>query len=45
MNAMDNASKNAQDLIDNFTLVMNKLRQAQITRELTEIVGTSEALK
>ncbi len=45
MNAMDNASKNAQDLIENFTLVMNKMRQAQITRELTEIVGTSEALK
>ncbi len=45
MNAMDNASKNAQELIESFTLTMNKMRQGIITRELTEIVGTSEALK
>ncbi len=45
MTAMDNASKNAQDLIDNLTLIMNNVRQAGITKELSEIVGASEALK
>lgn len=45
MTSMDNASKNAQDLIDNLTLIMNNVRQAGITKELSEIVGASEALK
>lgn len=45
MNAMDSASRNAAELIEHFTLSMNTLRQSLITRELAEIVGTSEALK
>jgi F-type H+-transporting ATPase subunit gamma len=45
MSTMDNASKNAQDLIEELTLLMNNVRQATITRELTEIVGAGEALK
>jgi len=45
MTAMDNASRNAQDLIDSLTLFMNKIRQANITRELIEIVGAGEAIK
>ena len=38
-NAMDNADKNAEDLIDKLTLEYNKARQAAITQEITEIVG------
>lgn len=45
MTAMDNASKNAKDLIYNLTLVYNKARQAAITQEIMEIVGGAEALK
>lgn len=45
MAAMDNASKNCNDLIDNLTLVYNKARQAAITAELMDIVGGAEALK
>lgn len=45
MNAMDNATKNSKELIDNLTLVMNRARQAQITTELTEIVSGAESLK
>jgi F-type H+-transporting ATPase subunit gamma len=45
MTAMDNASKNAHDLIQQVTLNMNKVRQAGITRELAEIVGASEVLR
>ncbi len=44
MTAMDNASKNAKDLIYNLTLVYNKARQAAITQEIMEIVGGAEAL-
>jgi len=44
MTAMRSASDNAGDLIQDLTLVMNKLRQAQITKELMEIVGGAEAL-
>ena len=44
MTAMDNATKNAKDLIESLTLVMNKARQAAITDELLDIVGGSEAL-
>jgi len=45
MTAMDNATKNASELIDLNTLRRNRARQAEITIELTEIVGGAEALK
>ncbi len=43
--AMTNATDNAGKLIDDLTLVMNKTRQAAITKEILEIVGGAEALK
>jgi F-type H+-transporting ATPase subunit gamma len=45
MIAMKNATDNAQGLLSSLTLQRNKIRQATITRELSEIVGTAEALK
>ena len=45
MTAMENATNNAVDMISRLTLDMNRARQAGITRELLEIVSTSEALK
>lgn len=45
MTAMSNATENAGDMIDRLTLVLNRARQAAITTEIAEIVGTSEALK
>jgi F-type H+-transporting ATPase subunit gamma len=45
MTAMDNATNNAVDMISRLTLDMNRARQSGITRELLEIVSTSEALK
>jgi F-type H+-transporting ATPase subunit gamma len=45
MMAMDNATKNAQELIDNLLLVLNKIRQAGITRELVEIMTAVHARK
>lgn len=45
MMAMENASKNAKEMIERFTLLFNKTRQAVITKELTEIVGGKEALE
>jgi len=45
MTAMDNATKNAEDLIKSLTLQYNKARQAAITKEILEVVGGSEALK
>ncbi len=45
MNAMRNATDNATELIDSLTLVRNKVRQANITRELLDIVGGAEAIK
>jgi len=45
MTAMDNASANCKDMITSLTLVMNKARQAAITRELMDIIGGAEALK
>jgi F-type H+-transporting ATPase subunit gamma len=45
MSAMENATNNAVDMINRLTLDMNRARQASITRELLEIVSTSEALK
>jgi F-type H+-transporting ATPase subunit gamma len=45
MTAMDNAQSNCQEMITQLTLVMNKARQAAITKELMDIVGGAEALK
>jgi len=45
MTAMGNATDNAKELIDNLTMVMNKVRQAAITDEILDIVGGAEALK
>lgn len=45
MAAMDNATRNAGDLIDSLTLVYNKARQAAITTEILDIVNGAEALK
>jgi len=45
MTAMENATRNADDMIDNLTLQFNKARQAAITTELMDIVGGVEALK
>jgi len=44
MVAMKNASDNAKDLIDDYTLELNTARQAAITQELAEISGGAEAL-
>jgi len=44
MTAMDSASKNASEVIDKLTLVMNRVRQARITREIIEVVSGAEAL-
>ena len=44
MSAMRNASKNAEELIDHLTLVMNRARQADITRENLEVVAGADAL-
>jgi F-type H+-transporting ATPase subunit gamma len=44
MTAMDSATNNASDLIDNYTLQMNRVRQAAITKELIEIVSGAAAL-
>lgn len=45
MTAMENATNNAVEMIGRLTLDMNRARQSGITRELLEIVSTSEALK
>jgi F-type H+-transporting ATPase subunit gamma len=45
MTAMENATKNATEMIDRLTLQYNRARQAAITKELMEIVGGAEALK
>ena len=45
MLAMSSATDNAQELISALILNYNKLRQANITREISEIVGGAEALK
>jgi len=44
MAAMDNATRNAGDLINALTIQMNRTRQAQITKELIEIISGAEAL-
>jgi F-type H+-transporting ATPase subunit gamma len=45
MTAMENATKNATEMIGRLTLQYNRARQASITKELMEIVGGAEALK
>ena len=42
MSAMDNATRNAGDMIDKLTLNYNRTRQAQITKELIEIISGAE---
>lgn len=44
MTAMDNATRNAGDMIDRLTLKYNRTRQAEITKELIEIISGAEAL-
>ena len=44
MSAMDSATKNAGELIDDLTLQYNRARQANITKELMEIIGGAEAI-
>jgi len=44
MSAMDSATRNAGDMIDRLTMLYNRSRQAQITKELIEIISGAEAL-
>jgi len=44
MAAMENASKNAGEMLDKLTLEYNKMRQAKITMELIEIISGASAL-
>ena len=44
MTAMDAATRNSSEMIENLTLYMNKLRQAAITREIIEVVSGAQAL-
>ena len=44
MTAMDAATKNSAEIIENLTLYMNKVRQAAITREIIEVVSGAQAL-
>ncbi len=44
MTAMDSATRNVGDMINNLTITYNRLRQAQITKELIEIISGAEAL-
>jgi F-type H+-transporting ATPase subunit gamma len=45
MTAMENATKNATDLIEQLTLTMNKARQASITKEILEVVSGADAIQ
>ncbi|HEY3295917.1 MAG TPA: ATP synthase F1 subunit gamma [bacterium] len=45
MTAMENATQNAQELIESLTLTYNKARQAAITREILEVVSGAESLR
>lgn len=45
MTAMDNATSNAEEMIEDLTLSYNRARQGAITQEITEIVSGAEALK
>jgi len=44
MTAMDNATRNAGDMINRLTMTYNRTRQAVITKELIEIISGAEAL-
>jgi F-type H+-transporting ATPase subunit gamma len=44
MTAMDAATNNASEIIDSLTLIMNRARQAAITKEIIEIVSGAAAL-
>jgi F-type H+-transporting ATPase subunit gamma len=44
MTAMDNATRNAGDLVDKLTITFNRSRQAAITKELIEIISGAESL-
>ena len=44
MTAMDNATRNAGDMIEKLTIEFNRSRQAVITKELIEIISGAEAL-
>lgn len=44
MTAMDNATSNAEELIDDLTLMYNRARQGSITQELTEIIAGANAI-
>lgn len=44
MTSMDNATRNAKDMISKLTLKYNRIRQTAITTELTEIISGAEAL-
>ena len=45
MSAMDSATSNAEDMIEELTMVYNRARQTGITSELLDIVGGAESLK
>ena len=45
MTAMDSATRNSKEMINNLTLKANRIRQAAITKEIAELVGGAEALK
>ena len=44
MQAMDNATNNAADMIDHLSLLYNRARQGKITTELTEIIAGADAI-
>ena len=44
MQAMDNATSNAEEMIDELGLQYNRARQGSITQELTEIIAGAEAI-
>ena len=43
-NAMENATNNAKDILEDLKIEFNKARQAAITQEITEIVAASKAI-
>ena len=44
MTAMRNAAENAESMMDDLTLEMNRVRQSEITQEILEVVAGAEAL-
>jgi F-type H+-transporting ATPase subunit gamma len=44
MQSMDNATRNAKEMVDRLTLYMNKVRQAAITREIIEVVSGAQSV-